>query len=261
MCAVLSFTATQAQTTITQWAFENTTTPSTGLGTLTLIGGATQDVYDVGTTGNAYKISNITPAGQSEQAGFEFSVSTNGFSDITFSCDVRGNNQASKWQHYQYSADGGSTWNTLQNDVSLTNTFSNKTYSLPSACNNNPNLKIRIVSKYGPSNNYEQIQGNGPITNGRWLIDNVTFSYTTLGVSKNEISGLKIYPSPAKSILTVSSNSFAEKQVTLYNVLGKIALSTKVNNQPIDVSSLAKGMYVIKITEEGKTTTRKLIIQ
>lgn len=94
-------------------------------------------------------------------------------------------------------------------------------------------------------------------------IDNFVFTATssTLGVSENNISGLQVYPNPAKTSLFVTSNSFAEKQVVLYDVLGKVALKAKVTNQPISVTSLPKGVYIAKITEEGKTATRKVVIE
>lgn len=84
---------------------------------------------------------------------------------------------------------------------------------------------------------------------------------STLSVAQNNISGLKVYPNPAKNTLYVTSASFAEKQVELYDVLGKVALSTKVTNQAVNIASLPKGVYVAKITEEGKTATRKVVIE
>ncbi|WP_136667378.1 T9SS type A sorting domain-containing protein [Flavobacterium sp. H122] len=77
----------------------------------------------------------------------------------------------------------------------------------------------------------------------------------------DNISGLQVYPNPAKQFLNITSASFAEKQVVLYDVLGKIALTAKVTNQPLNVASLPKGVYVAKITEEGKIATRKVVIE
>lgn len=77
----------------------------------------------------------------------------------------------------------------------------------------------------------------------------------------DNITGLKVYPNPAKQFLNITSASFAEKQVVLYDVLGKVALTGKVTNQPLNVASLPKGVYVAKITEEGKIATRKVVIE
>ena len=77
----------------------------------------------------------------------------------------------------------------------------------------------------------------------------------------DEIAGLSIYPMPATTELNISSARGAEKQVQLFDVLGKVTLTAKVTNQPINISSLAKGIYMVKITEEGKVATRKIVVQ
>ncbi|MEO8234059.1 MAG: T9SS type A sorting domain-containing protein [Flavobacterium sp.] len=75
------------------------------------------------------------------------------------------------------------------------------------------------------------------------------------------ISGLKIYPNPAKNNLNISSDSFEVKNVEIYNVLGAQVLSANVTNSPINIAGLTTGVYVVKVTEEGKTATRKLVIE
>jgi hypothetical protein len=79
--------------------------------------------------------------------------------------------------------------------------------------------------------------------------------------SFSQIAGLKIYPNPAKNLLNITSDSFEAKTVAIYNVLGTQVLAANVTNAPINVASLSKGVYVVKVTEEGKTATRKLVIE
>jgi hypothetical protein len=43
--------------------------------------------------------------------------------------------------------------------------------------------------------------------------------------------------------------------------LGKQVLNSKTSNNAVNVSNLKGGAYIIKITEDGKTDTRKLIIE
>jgi Secretion system C-terminal sorting domain len=92
-----------------------------------------------------------------------------------------------------------------------------------------------------------------------------TWAYVTssvLSTSKfDNISGLSIYPNPAKTILNITSDSFEAKTVSIYNVLGKVVLTANVTNAPINVANLAKGVYVVKVTEADKTATRKLVIE
>lgn len=85
---------------------------------------------------------------------------------------------------------------------------------------------------------------------------------TNLSIKQNEISGLSIYPNPVtKGTLYVSSNSTSAKSVAIFDVLGKQVLNTKTSNNAVNVSNLKAGVYILKITEEGKTDTRKLIIE
>lgn len=80
--------------------------------------------------------------------------------------------------------------------------------------------------------------------------------------SFNEISGLKMFPNPLSgNVLNVTSNSSADKTIAVYDVLGKNVLNAKVTNETVNVSGLNSGVYIVKITEEGKTATRKLVVK
>jgi hypothetical protein len=94
------------------------------------------------------------------------------------------------------------------------------------------------------------------------LIDTVAPDGLTLSRNNfNAISGLNIYPNPAKNFLNITSSSLEAKTVAIYNVLGAQVLTANVTNAPINIASLSKGVYVVKVTEEGKTATRKLVIE
>jgi hypothetical protein len=83
-----------------------------------------------------------------------------------------------------------------------------------------------------------------------------------LAVSQNAISGLKVYPNPVSNgTLFIETAANATKTITVYDVLGKQVLNTTTADNAINVSALNGGVYVVKITEEGKTATRKLVIK
>uniref|UniRef100_UPI00404B3C3B T9SS type A sorting domain-containing protein n=1 Tax=Flavobacterium sp. TaxID=239 RepID=UPI00404B3C3B len=76
------------------------------------------------------------------------------------------------------------------------------------------------------------------------------------------IDGLTMYPNPLTgNTLNFSSAINAEMNVQIFDILGKQVLNAKVNNNTLNVSNLNAGVYIVKITEEGKTATRKLIVQ
>lgn len=90
----------------------------------------------------------------------------------------------------------------------------------------------------------------------------VTTSALVLSVKQNAISGLSVYPNPVtKGTLYITSNSASAKSVAIFDVLGKQVLNAKTANNAVNVSSLKGGIYIVKITEDGKTDTKKLVIE
>ncbi len=90
----------------------------------------------------------------------------------------------------------------------------------------------------------------------------VPFGQFTLATKQFEIAGLKVYPNPVKGgNLFITSDSNETKSVVIFNVLGKQVLTATVNESPINVSNLSAGVYIVKITEAGKTATKKLVIE
>jgi hypothetical protein len=85
----------------------------------------------------------------------------------------------------------------------------------------------------------------------------------TARIAENNIPGLKMYPNPTKNgqALFITSDSSVEKNVAIYNVLGRKVLETTTQQSTINTNALTTGVYMVKITEEGKTATRKLVIQ
>jgi len=94
------------------------------------------------------------------------------------------------------------------------------------------------------------------------IVTSLTDLGLTLGTSKNEIAGLKVYPNPVSNgVLHVESNLNTERTISLFDVLGKQVLSTTTSNNTINVAALNSGIYIAKITEGTNTATRKVIIR
>jgi hypothetical protein len=83
-----------------------------------------------------------------------------------------------------------------------------------------------------------------------------------LSTQTNEIAGLKVYPNPVSNgVLHIESNLNTERTISLYNVLGKEVLNTTTSNNTINIANLNSGIYIVKITEGGKTATKKLVVK
>lgn len=76
------------------------------------------------------------------------------------------------------------------------------------------------------------------------------------------IEGLNLYPNPASNgKVYISSKNDLDKDVIIFDVLGKKALQTTISSKELNISNLSPGVYIIKINEGDATTTRKLIVR
>lgn len=76
------------------------------------------------------------------------------------------------------------------------------------------------------------------------------------------IEGLNIYPNPVSGgKIYITSKSNLNKEVEIYDVLGKRILVASITAKELNVSELTSGVYIIKIKEGEATATRKLIIK
>ncbi|MEI7492161.1 MAG: T9SS type A sorting domain-containing protein [Bacteroidota bacterium] len=96
-----------------------------------------------------------------------------------------------------------------------------------------------------------------------WMLDDIQLIDHTEGIrdtrSPHEIN---IYPNPASGIITVSMNNFTEKMdVSVYDILGQSCLQHMMykNYEPINISSLCKGIYMIKIFSRNEYHMRMFI--
>jgi type IX secretion system substrate protein len=78
----------------------------------------------------------------------------------------------------------------------------------------------------------------------------------------NPIEGLSIYPNPTNGdkIYIVSKLSL-EKEIEIFDVLGKRILQTTISSKELNIGNLNAGVYIIKIREGESSATRKLIVK
>jgi hypothetical protein len=91
-----------------------------------------------------------------------------------------------------------------------------------------------------------------------------TYSNTTASTNDNSIAGFSAYPNPVKgNNLTVTTSSRDLKTVNIYNVLGKKVFSQRFSsmNKTMNVSEIASGVYIMKVSEGNNIATIKLIIE
>lgn len=84
------------------------------------------------------------------------------------------------------------------------------------------------------------------------------------GLVYPKIEGLSIYPNPVshgKAYVYITSKNNSSKKIVVYNVLGKQVWAVTLTRKELDISGLSPGIYILKITENKTSETRKLIIK
>jgi hypothetical protein len=76
------------------------------------------------------------------------------------------------------------------------------------------------------------------------------------------IEGLNLYPNPVSNgKVYITSKNDLDKEIQIFDVLGKKVLQTMLSSRELNVSNLTSGVYIIKINEKEASATRKLIIR
>ena len=85
---------------------------------------------------------------------------------------------------------------------------------------------------------------------------------SALSTTNFELDSIKIVPNPSTSnFVTITSSLNEDIEVVVFDVIGKQISSQKLYNNRLDVSELKSGMYLLKISQKEKTTTKKLIVK
>lgn len=91
-----------------------------------------------------------------------------------------------------------------------------------------------------------------------------------LSVDENEFSSsISLYPNPASNLINISFNATdaSVEQIVIYDLSGRvmknIAKNTLNNSSqiPVDIQDLANGTYLMKISSNNNTTTKKFMVK
>jgi len=138
-------------------------------------------------------------------------------------------------------------------------------YKFNQGAANGINTGLTTISDLSGNNN------NGVLNNfslsgsaSNWVDNSIITSGTTcspfLNVNSFENETFKAYPNPVKDVLFLTNNHEMD-EVVVYNMVGQTLISKQIENieANIDLSSLAKGNYFVKIIANGKAQTVKII--
>ncbi|UPT66808.1 MAG: T9SS type A sorting domain-containing protein [Sphingobacteriales bacterium JAD_PAG50586_3] len=97
-----------------------------------------------------------------------------------------------------------------------------------------------------------------------YWIDNITLLEcdSLTEINETPINTTKIYPNPAQDYFVVDAGNFNNIQVELFDISGRKLLQQKItiNQQQVDVSGLANGVYIAAIINSGQVVKREKIL-
>ncbi|MDF2437137.1 MAG: hypothetical protein K0Q95_1513 [Bacteroidota bacterium] len=87
---------------------------------------------------------------------------------------------------------------------------------------------------------------------------------SSVSVSENEEDNLNIYPNPADNNLFVKANFSSSTNISIVNILGEEVIAVSSNtkgsfSQTIDISTLSAGVYYLRIKNENKIASKKIV--
>ncbi|WP_179318922.1 T9SS type A sorting domain-containing protein [Winogradskyella helgolandensis] len=93
--------------------------------------------------------------------------------------------------------------------------------------------------------------------------DNFSFvEDATASVNDFFASKISLYPNPAKSFLTIEAGNVAITSVSVFNILGaKVLEQEELVENKLNVSSLERGIYLLKISGDNAVTTKRFIVE
>jgi len=98
------------------------------------------------------------------------------------------------------------------------------------------------------------------------LIDNLAITQTFAQTLSNDeftiTDAFKVYPNPTSlGFVNIVSANNQNISVAVFDILGKEVINTALTNDQLNVSGLNSGVYIMKISQNNTSVTKKLVIK
>ncbi len=90
----------------------------------------------------------------------------------------------------------------------------------------------------------------------------VTPKDTTFSLEDKFKDRFVVFPNPATNgFVNITSGSQAPKDIHVYDVLGKLLIKQTISGSRLNIQNLKAGVYILKVTQDGRSETKKLVIR
>lgn len=122
--------------------------------------------------------------------------------------------------------------------------------------------ETKTINLTGTNNTIEwKYQKNGNSSSGtdRGFVDAISFEDATLSTISNTLDYISIFPNPVKSTLNLKGLRNEIYNLELYDVSGRKVIEGRNISKTLDVSTLKKGFYLVKLCTKTITKTFKIM--
>ncbi len=122
-------------------------------------------------------------------------------------------------------------------------------------------MRVGMKNTNGVANDF------GPCETGFFgqIEDYSVFIEPSLSVDEFQLNTLNVYPNPTQGELNIKLNNTDDIDISIYDMRGRRVYNQFNNNKTkirtLNVSSLATGMYLLRVERNGNKTTKKILIK
>ena len=214
------------------------------------------------------KVLEYNDLGDNDPVFFDTSViDITGEANVTFGFDINFRETTYEVDDFVdvfYSIDGGATYNLVQDDGNG-HTYSGTTIGGFGV--NEDQMFVETLTGLSSTNFILRIVASNDSSNEDYQLDNIqVVAGTTLSTSSNEFANaVNMYPNPVtNNELHIKLLEGTNSAIEFYDLAGRKVLNAKIQNRSVttlNLNSLNKGLYLVKLNQGSKSITKKVIIQ
>ncbi|MFN3444939.1 MAG: T9SS type A sorting domain-containing protein [Bacteroidia bacterium] len=89
------------------------------------------------------------------------------------------------------------------------------------------------------------------------------YVYGSVGYLENTLDNhISVFPNPAKDVLNITTTSSPKITVQLFDINGKLQMEQVIEaSATIDLKTLTKGIYILKLNNSAQHITRKIVVE
>ena len=185
-------------------------------------------------------------------------IDITGVTNLTFSMDLTFGNSYDGTEYFDvyYSIDGG---------INYTLVGTGHTYDTTGSIINNTTVAFsHTISGLSATDFRIRIEALNESNVEDFIIDNIiVINDNVAGVDDVFEASVSLYPNPLSNNqkLYISSPIQGEKSVALFDITGKEIHKVETTSKNIDLPNVKSGLYLIRIEQENKIATKRLIIR